>query len=44
MNTDLENVKTLLNITDEEIHQQCFDKTKAASVEIFKDEIERLDS
>ena len=44
MNIDLENVKALLNITDEEIHQQCFDKTKAASVEIFKDEIERLDS
>jgi len=44
MNTDLENVKTLLGITDDEIHQQYFDKTKAASAELFKDEIERLDS
>ena len=41
---DIEDVKTMLNLTDEEIHQEYISRTKEASGKIFKEEIESLDS
>ena len=41
---DIEDVKTMLNLTDEEIHQEYINRTKEASTKMFKEEIEKLDS
>jgi hypothetical protein len=41
---NIEDVKTMLNLTDEEIHQEYINKTKEASTKMFKEEIEKLDS
>ena len=41
---DINDVKMMLNLTDEEIHQEYINKTKEASIKMFKEEIEKLDS
>lgn len=41
---DINDVKMMLNLTDEEIHQEYINKTKEASTKMFKEEIEKLDS
>lgn len=41
---NIEDVKKLLNLTDEEIHQEFFTRTKEASASMFKEEVENLDS
>ena len=41
---DINDVKMMLNLTDEEIHQEYINRTKEASAKMFKEEIEKLDS